>query len=261
MVVASPPQHWVARSGATEAFVSYRSSAASPSSPRIQISREGRRVFSEHVPRYRHSFRVEPSVGTTGWLQVRDLDGDRDPEVLLLVDWSGLQCCWWSRIYRFDRSRGTYVAGTYWWGGSRSVPSVRDVDGDGRPEFISSDDRFQQIATPYVGLLEPVRIWSYRLGRMHDVTRRHPRLVRRDANGLWQLYLKNRGRRDVRHVLTAWAADEYLLGRAGAVDRAIARALRRGDLAPRFESLGYPRDPHDYIRAMKKFLRRLGYIG
>jgi hypothetical protein len=255
------PRHAVARSGSTEAVLSYESGAGSIGPPSVRISRGGRRLFSERVPRYRQSYRVEPSLGTRGWFQVRDLDGDREPEVVLLVDWSGLQCCWWSRIYRFDRSRATFIADSYWWGGSRSIPSVRDVDGDGRPELVSSDDRFQQIATPYVGLLEPIRIWSYRHGRMYDVTQRHPRLVRNDAKGLWQLYLQSRGHRDVRHVLTAWAADEYVLGRAGAVDRALVRALRRGDLATRFESSGYPRDPRGYIRAMKKFLRRLGYIG
>jgi len=54
------------------------------------------------------------------------------------------------------------------------------------------------------------------------VTRRYPRLIRRDAAKLWRSYRKYRTVSSG-GILPAWAADEYLLGRA-----AVAAGVSRG---------------------------------
>jgi hypothetical protein len=189
-------------------------------------------------------------------LTVRDLDGDGEREVILLLNWNRTHCCSWSRICRYDRARNTYVALNHFWGNGGAEPLLRDLDGDRRPELLSLDDRFSDRFTPYVASARPVQIWSYRHGRFHDVTRRHPRVIRRDAARIWRGYLKHRNS-DARGILPAWMADKYLLGRSAFADRVLEHAAARGEL-DRNEGFG-PRGSRAYIRAVKALLRTAGY--
>jgi hypothetical protein len=43
---------------------------------------------------------------------------------------------------RRARARHTYVVLRHFWGSGLARPVVRDLDGDGRPELVSRDDRF-----------------------------------------------------------------------------------------------------------------------
>jgi hypothetical protein len=253
-------QRKVARAGSTRAVLLYtkliyRGGIFKLANPRVRISREGARLFAEAAPVHprgsRHGYEVQP-----GSFAARDLDGDGEPEVILELDWGGAHCCYWARVYRFSASRGTYVPANHWWGDAGAVPALRDVGGDGRPEFVSRDDRFAELVSA-ASVVRPIQLWSYRHGTFRDVTRSYPALVRRDAAHLWRLYLADRGRRSVRYVLAAWAAEQHVLGRGRAVDRALAQTLRRGDLAPRLEDR--PRDPVAYVRMLKRFLRQTGY--
>jgi hypothetical protein len=259
------PQHRVARSGEVRADIYYEkhvweAGISSLRNPRIRISRAGRPRFQERVPvpagRPR-DYPVAPQVETRDWFIIRDLDADGEPEVALLVNWAGTYCCSWSRIYRFDTARGTYAPVTHFWQNFQASPVLRDLDRDGRVEFISSDGRFGYLG-PYVAVFEPVQIWSYDRGRFRDVTGRHPDQIRADAARIWRFYLRFRGRQSVRYVLAAWAADQYRLGRAERVDAVLADALRRGDLARRPGDFGGP--PRTYAARLKRFLRKIGYI-
>ena len=188
---------------------------------------------------------------------MRDLDGDGESEVTLLLNWDGTHCCSWSRVYRYDRARRRYVPANHFWGNAAAIPQLRDLDGDRRPEFVSRDDRFTEVFTSYAGSVTPIQVWSYRRGRFRDVTRRYPAQVRRDAVRLWRLYLKYGPRDEARGILPAWAADEYLLGRGAVADEALEAAAARGQLkAGAFEE---PRDQRAYISAVKALLRRTGY--
>jgi virginiamycin B lyase len=225
--------------------------------PRVQIWRKGKETFREAVP----SEAPDPNAATIVYgysksFAVRDLDGDGEPEVSLELNWNGNRCCEWSRIYRFDASRGTYVPSTHFWGDFFASPDLRDVDGDGRPEFVSKDDRFAEL-TGYAGVRAPIQVWSYDHGKLNDVTRRYPKLIEQDAAGLWRSYLADRGKNTVRYVLAAWAADEYMLDRAATVDRALTEALDRGELVPK---LGEEGDAAGYIGTLRKFLRKTGYL-
>ena len=87
------------------------------------------------------------------------------------------------------------------------------------------------------------------------MTRRFPNQIRRDAAFLWGLYLEYR-KTDVRGILPAWAADEYLLHHGPAVDAALRRAAHAGYLECQCE----PPHAAGYIRKLKAFLRSKGYI-
>ena len=141
---------------------------------RLRLTRNGQELFHETVPKLQGNAPHSDSKS----LIVRDLDGDGEPEVLLTLNWNGNGCCSWSRIYRYER--GTYVPLHHFWGDGGAEPVVRDLDGDGLPELRSFDDRFSHKYV-YRGTARPLQIWSYRKGRLRDVTRRYPDLVSRDA--------------------------------------------------------------------------------
>ena len=103
--------------------------------------------------------------------------------------------------------------------------------------------------------VRPLQIFVYRHGRLRDVTRRYPRLIRKDAAELWRLYQRDHF---ARAELPPGMADQYLLGRQAYADRVLAQALARGELD---KSDGYkPDDPRAFVAAVKAFLRTLGYL-
>jgi len=146
-------------------------------------------------------------------LAVRDLDGDAEPEVVLDSYWGGAHCCFQSRIAWWSPPDGTYRLRVVTWG---DVPArLRDLDGDGRPEFVATDHRFAYaLGASAADSVFPVRVWSFSRGRMTVVTRRHPALVRRDLSRHWRLYLRYRREgRAVANVLGAYLAGAYVLDR------------------------------------------------
>jgi virginiamycin B lyase len=216
---------------------------------RIHISRHGQELFHEAVPPQASNAATVESRSVF----VRDLDGDGEPEVMLLLYGNCAGGCPWSRIYRYDRARNTYVVLRHAWGDGGATPRVRDLDGDGRPEFISQDDRFGA----YILRGGPIQIWFYRRGVLRDVTRRYPGPIRRDAAKLWRWY-RAHGRRSGRYVLPLWTADEYLLGRQAAADRVLEQIAAKGGLKRHYGDYG-PRSPWAFILQLKALLRRIGY--
>jgi streptogramin lyase len=256
--------------GATRATLVYRRDDAFPrgsdwfTDARLRISRGGKELFSEVVPPDPEGTQAYGVFGETSSFAVRDLDGDDEPEVMLELNWNGTHCCDWSRIYRYDAARDTYVPVNHMWGNDSALPKLDDLDGDGRPEFVSQDDRFAYDFGGYAASVRPIQIWSYRQGRFHDVTRRYPTRIKRDSEETWRLYVKGRARRDgsARGILPAWAADEYMLGHGDAVESTLEDERRQGYLACNSVEacFGEPRDPVGYLGALKKLLRKTGYI-
>jgi hypothetical protein len=226
---------------------------------RVRISRGGKTILDERVPLDPRLAAGTPVQGDTASFVVRDVDGDREPEVMLELDSGGAHYCAWARLYRYAGARDGYVPVVHFWGNTSSSPTIVDVDGDGRPEFVSTDDRFAYDFNGYAGSVRPIQIWSYAHGRFRDVTRDHPQLVRRDALRLWRLYLKDRRELpgSARGILPAWAAEQYLLGHGAQAERELRNAGPRGYLAPAVDG---PREPDAYVAAVERLLRRTGYI-
>ena len=201
---------------------------------------------------------ARPVQGDTAGFALRDLDGDGEPEVVLSLDSDGAHCCAWMRVYRYDPA-GRYVPVTHFWGNTSSSPAIVDLDGDGRPEFVSTDDRFAYDFNGYAGSVRPIQIWSFARGRFDDVTRDHPGAVRADAARLWRLYVKDRRALpgSARGLLPAWAAELFLLGEGARADAELRRAGELGYLAPAVDG---PRTPAAYVAAVKRLLRRTGYL-
>jgi hypothetical protein len=259
VIAGPPPQERAAADGVTAALY-YRHAAGTVtfSGFRVEIRRDGRVLLRQAVPAYPGSHDPMPARFALHRpsIAVRDLDGDGEPEVMLDLVWGGAHCCEWSRVYRYQDGR--YVAGVHLWG--NVTFELGDPDRDGRPEWVTADDRFAYAFTDYAESGFPLRLWSYRAGRFLDVTRSFLPQVRADAGRWWHFYLQVRGQRSrsVRGLLAAWAADEELLGNHRAVLDALDAARERGELAHGTVTDG--RSPAAYVRALLAFLRRTGYI-
>ena len=190
-------------------------------------------------------------------LRLSDLDGDAEPEVLLDVFSGGAHCCSYLLVYRFVPFGNTYerISASFGNAGYR----LRDLNKDKSPELITGDDRFAYLFTSYADSAFPINI--YRLGetRFTDVTRKFRKVVRADARRKLRLYRAAlKGKRDVRGILAAYQADQYLAGRAKQGWRVLRRAAARGQLKSPYGDKVGPNGKR-YLRVLKRYLRRWGY--
>jgi hypothetical protein len=124
------------------------------------------------------------------------------------------------------------------------VYRLADPDRDRRVEFVSADDRFAYAFASFAGSGFPLRIWTYAAGRLSETTRAYPTLIAKDAAKQWRWYRTRRAHGEVRGLLAAWAADQCLLGRC---QEALTRLRRLSQ-------------PASYVRKLRAFLRRTGYL-
>jgi hypothetical protein len=115
------------------------------------------------------------------------------------------------------------------------------------------------VFTAFAASFFPIQLWHAVDGRFLDVTRSFPGLIESDANELLREYEKiRRERADVRGVLAAWVADQYLLGNEDAAWAKLDAAYRRRELGPRHDLAGWPQG-RSYVKTLRAFLGKLGY--
>jgi hypothetical protein len=187
-------------------------------------------------------------------VRARDLDGDGEPEAMLDLYTGGAHCCLYTTFFRYGG--GQYVRRVHSW----SNPGYRmhDLGSDGRPEFLTADDRFNYAFSCYACAGAPLLVQRYAQGKLVNVTRRFPQLVRADAARWWATYKKAlRVHVSPTGILPTYLADEYLLGRSVAAWARVHRAVFRADWAkiaePRWRSRAA------YLKAVRRFLVKTGY--
>src|SRR5204863_9475109 len=142
---------------------------------------------------------------------VRDVDGDRDPEVFAEFSLGGAHCCLVSVVFRHV-SLARYSSTVTVWPGEGVGYRLRDLDRDGRLEFVSASD-FECAFVACAGSVFPLRIWDFRGGTFVDVTGSYPRLVAAEARRYWRTFRDSAQRNQpLRNFLASWAADEFALG-------------------------------------------------
>jgi hypothetical protein len=187
-------------------------------------------------------------------LQVIDLDADGEPEILVDAFTNGAHCCALTEILRFNAT--AYATSEASWGNLGY--DLKDLDADGRPEFVTADDAFSYAFSSYAGSFHPPLVLDYDAtakGFFTDVTRRFPALARTNAKAA--LHALARARRqhfETLGAVAAYVADLYLLGRGREVRPYLIRARKRGDL----RNAG-GRAPKRFDRQLLAFLRKQGY--
>lgn len=178
---------------------------------------------------------------------VRDLDQDGEPEVIIDFYSGGAHCCWFTQVYRYDADQDQYnMAEQYWGNGASAV--LEDLEGDGHPEFVGRDDRFAYQFASYADSAYPPQIWRYDGNNgFVDVTRQYPERVYDEAYRLWRRYEQVQAEgREPKAVLAAYLATKYLLGQAEdgwqlvqTVYQGSDRPQFLGELSTALQQMGY----------------------
>jgi hypothetical protein len=211
----------MSESGKVKAEVSFVKEGDNAKNIRIKIIRNGQTLLEEPVLVPTRSFVDDPdnkpneevSEGRLLSLRVRDLDGDKEAEVLadLVSLKSGNRCCNYSFIYRYEPSLKKYSHIKHFWGNVSY--EIVDFGKNDIPEFRSLDGRFAEAFTNYADSRLPLQIWQYRQGKMADVTKQYPVEIYTNSCELW---LESRKRLsedgEVKGILAAYMANQYLLG-------------------------------------------------
>jgi subtilisin-like proprotein convertase family protein len=249
------PETISARHGAVQATVTYTERNYFYEHASLKITRAGRAAFDAPVGTLCSGCDTFRPVRVV----VRDLDGG-DPEVLLELYTQGAHCCTEVLALRYDRAIGAYRRtlldfGNYGY-------KLADLDHDGLPEIEAFDERFVYRYGAYVFSSAPPLVSRYRQGRLVDVTRRFPALVRRSAAMVGKEFLtKKRPSNDVdlRTYVAVYAADQYLLGRPAEAKRALDYALNHGLLYKGKQYLGSPAGSA-FVALLSRDLAKWGYL-
>jgi hypothetical protein len=255
---AAAPHLLTAEFGGVQAALSWKEEDYLASDVRLVIVRGGQTVHDAALL----DDAGAPTTDTPELLRVRDVGGDEEPEVIADLYTNGAHCCLYSLVYRYvAETPVAYHAVLHWWGNAGYA--LRDLDGDGLPEWKSADDRFAYEFTAYAYSGFPLQIWRHEGSAFEagfvDVTRELPALVRKDAIRWWKAYLREREASygDVRGILAAWLADKYLLGERSDGLQKLAAARKAGNL----KGPGPWPPGRRYVAALKSFLTRFGYAG
>lgn len=219
---------------------------------------DGDNLFYEIYVNDRRVVSDGAEVWMWGEVNLRDLDADGVPEVVLNTYTGGAHCCNIHTIYSW---RGNEILRTITYPLDGGGGHFEDLDGDGTQEFITFDNAFLYAFSSYAGSFPPLIILSFQEGQWVDVTRQYPERQRSHA---WQAYLRIRDgdTYEVNGALAGYVAQKILLGeyRQGwelmqvHYDRADEWGLDiydDGDVVGR-----YP----DYPSALRAFLIQRGYL-
>ena len=151
------------------------------------------------------------------------------PEVVLGLYSGGAHCCYIMEVFA-PTSTSTYVKTEIDLGDP--VAQIRTVGTSPYPVLVTADDGFAYAFTDYAASGLPIEILRFTGHGVADVTRQYPSLIRRDAASWLSAFYaqKTSHYSDSVGVIAAWAADEYLVGRAPAAQQFLREQARAGHL-------------------------------
>ncbi|AGY57214.1 hypothetical protein [Gloeobacter kilaueensis] len=190
-------------------------------------------------------------------LRIEDLDGDGRAEIVLDTFSGGAHCCFGIWVLRHEARQDTYQPTRADWG-NYPPGRAKDLDKDGRFEFVSADNAFAYTFTDFADSVPPIQIWQYSRGSFRNVTRNYPALIRRAAARILQgvAEAKKTGR-DMRGGYAAYLATQYLLGQPTRGWQKLRAAYR-----PSKEAIcdkDWPCAPSAYFAKLRAFLQTAGY--
>jgi hypothetical protein len=228
---------------------------------RVKITRAGQVLYDQPVGDPCEQFCTPTETALTRkHVALRDLNADGEPEAIIGLFTGGASCCVLVVAYGYDAPANVYRRAKLDTGGGYVA---RDLGSDGVIELVGDDFRFRGLFTCGACGPRPIRIWHHGPRRFEVVTRDFPGKIREHARRMRRFYERVRSRDEaafVKGALTPLAADLCLLDRCTRGFRIVRAAIRRGELDRR--SL-FDVSPlrFAYLRALKRFLRRTGYVG
>jgi hypothetical protein len=248
-----------ASAGAVQATLTWGKAELGVADPRLVIVRAGATAFDGSPVAASDGCRdgycsFLPSGKRKSALQVVDLNGDGEPEVLVDAYTGGAHCCAVTELAAFNGSG--YAIQELAWGNTGY--ELQDLDHDGKPELVGLDDVFAGAFSSFAASFFPPRVVDYDpsiKGALRDVTDHFPALIRKNQRAA--LHALSRARRqhyETLGIVAAYVADFYLLGDPGHARPYLERARKRGDLRTISG-----RAPRSYERRLLAFLKKHGY--
>jgi hypothetical protein len=239
-------------SGPVSAVLSW-DAGEGPSNAKLAISRNGAVVFDHPIPRVCGPECTRYASDGDAF-QLVDLDGGGEPEVVLTAD-NGDRCCTTMGIYDFRPATGTYGELVHEWG--EADFDLKDVDGDGRSELVTTDERFENLVPGQTSIFFPPIVYGYERteagSRLVDRTRDTLGFVRAEAAELRRLF-RSLDKPDAytRMYVGSYVAEEFLLGRGPVGLKEFDRQAKRG-------ILGRPKSAKALRKRLLTLLDRYGY--
>jgi hypothetical protein len=238
-------------SGSVSATLSWEAGQIGAKNATLAITRGGSALFAQKIS---DVVCDECFLNTSDDVQVVDLDQDSEPEVVV-AGTSGEECCVRMGVYDFRTASGGYGELFEDWRGAGF--ELSDLDRDGQPDIATGDLRFEDVFAGLGLWFLPPTVFHYQhqdgIPYMLNVTRGFPALIRKNAaqakRGLKGFH---RGDPGARGLVTAYVADQYLLGHGSAGLREFDRQSARG-------ILGSPRRAKAFRKRLLRMLHDFDY--
>ncbi len=215
---------------------------------RLVVTNAGRKVYDREICTSERC-----GLGSHHTLSLQRVWTTDTPDAIVDFFTGGAHCCFESLIVLVNGSKTPRTIFHDW-----GDPGYEVQRFDGTAELLTADDRFAYAFTSFAASGLPAQVWTIAAdGHLVDVTSSRPDLLKKDAAQWWDAYISYRGKPDgdVRGVLAAWCADQYLLGHKSKCTGELSAAQRHGFLrGPNV----WPQNDK-FIVALEKMLKKLGY--
>ncbi|HEY9880284.1 MAG TPA: hypothetical protein V6D29_17645 [Leptolyngbyaceae cyanobacterium] len=216
----------------------------------LQILRDGKpyRSLTETVYNY-------------GSLDLKDLDSDGSPEVIVQAFTGGAHCCMAITTYTWQDGNYQAIPFNLLDGGGGEF---KDLNGDGLTEFLSFDNAFFYAFGSYAGSFPPSLILTFENGEYRDSTTQFHDYLKSTA---WEMYQsfqeRGSGSMDVNALLAGYVAQKIRLGE---YQEGWNFMLAHYDKTTDWGLADYDQDGNvvrsypNFPTALRSFLTELGYL-
>jgi hypothetical protein len=239
-------QTQTATTGNVTATLTWQGQAPLVKDLRLEISQAGTVAYNQPVTSNACGNYCGPASASAAGksVQVLDLSGNGQLDVVLGLESQGAHCCFVDQVFSPSAALGGYVMTQRNF--ENSGAALRDLNHDGRTEFVSANNAFAYEFTDFAESGMPIQIFKFTGLKFVDVTRSYPSLIRKNAAVWWRAYRSDPDSGRV-GLIAAWAADEYNLGRGRSASATLAAQVSEHRISARF------------VTRLRSFLKRTGY--
>jgi hypothetical protein len=235
-------------SGAVTATLSWSGDSSDLQGARLEITRAGAVAFSQAIPKVLCDGCALFGAGSDD-IKLNDLNGDGEPEVVVVGSSGGHGCCTLVGIWDFAGGAYREMDIDDWTAGF----NLDDLDGDGADEIVSQDVRFNVFFNNVADQIYPPQIlhWLVQDGQpiIVDVTdRKFAAPFRANAADAKRRFSRlHRANFNARGWVATYVADQMVLGKRSTGLRELDKQVKRKIVTSSFRT------------SLLKRLKRWGY--